>query len=565
MVWGLSSSGRAPALQAGGGGFESRRLHHNQTADHAPTTELNRGRALRLTLPNDHRNYGHFDFAQWPYKWGVWCKIDRGVDMKLRSIKIENFRSIEEQTLEIKEVVGSHTFALIGVNESGKSNFLEAIALVGNVNAKLSLKDYMDRSKEVRIILNFELEGNDLEEVQQIISGFVIEEEYETDIRATHIDVNAIFDPIGKGRNNTPKTFRVQAVIQKSLGDEQLDENLAIALEEVLSEHFKQEQFRATLWKPEKEYIISESIDLNEFIASPTKFIPLLNCFKMAKLNPKDMLGLTDAEESDIERKLEDVVTNYIKEAWPSHPVRIKFRISDRRLTFLVEDEGFNSGSKTMEQRSDGFRWFVSFLLTIAPDHSGDLQNRPLLLLDEPDLHLHPQAQTDLLRELIRITQGSNRETVLFFATHSSHMIDKEHIDRCYKFSKQSGVTEIENANKGVLQSYAKIKSYAEVNYDVFDIADHGYHNELYGYLESTDEGKAKLGKLQKNRTWYNTKLGRPEPVSLSKYIRHSIHHPENEKNDPYTEEELRESIKTMRKLVQEVQAEMAKAGENGS
>ncbi len=26
--WGLSSSGRAPALQAGGGGFDPRRLHH---------------------------------------------------------------------------------------------------------------------------------------------------------------------------------------------------------------------------------------------------------------------------------------------------------------------------------------------------------------------------------------------------------------------------------------------------------------------------------------------------------------------------------------------------------
>ena len=30
LVWGLSSAGRAPALQAGGSGFESRRLHQTE-------------------------------------------------------------------------------------------------------------------------------------------------------------------------------------------------------------------------------------------------------------------------------------------------------------------------------------------------------------------------------------------------------------------------------------------------------------------------------------------------------------------------------------------------------
>ena len=30
ILWGLSSSGRAPALQVGGGGFESRRFHQRE-------------------------------------------------------------------------------------------------------------------------------------------------------------------------------------------------------------------------------------------------------------------------------------------------------------------------------------------------------------------------------------------------------------------------------------------------------------------------------------------------------------------------------------------------------
>ena len=59
--------------------------------------------------------------------------------------------------MRLKEVALSHTFALIGANETGKSNFLEAIALVGDANAKLSHKDYFAKNKEVRITLNFEL------------------------------------------------------------------------------------------------------------------------------------------------------------------------------------------------------------------------------------------------------------------------------------------------------------------------------------------------------------------------------------------------------------------------
>ena len=471
--------------------------------------------------------------------------------MILRSIEIENFRSIESLKLKVEEVFFNHTFALIGVNESGKSNFLEAIALVGDTNARLSKQDYTDRNKKVRITLNFELDEEDLEEIQPIVSAHE-PREYETEIKVTHIDVSVIFDPIAIRRSHSPKTFFVEGIAEGTLGSEELDEQIAMELSEELSKHFNEERFQATLWKPEKEYIINESVNLDEFAGNPTKFIPLLNCFKMANLEPKGMIELDETEESDIEGKLEEAVTNYINKAWPSYPVRIKFHISSssRKLTFLVEDKKIRNESKKMEQRSDGFRWFVSFLLTIASDHSMDLQNRPLLLLDEPDLHLHPQAQADLLRELIRITQGMNRKTVLFFATHSAHMVDKEHVERCYKFSKQFGVTEVERADSGLL------KTYAEVNYNVFETAGNDYHNELYGYLASTKEGWDKLKGLPiYSKPWHNERTGNKDDVSLSRYIRNSIHHPENKKNAPFTEKDLDESIKTMQRLVQELKS----------
>ncbi len=61
--------------------------------------------------------------------------------MKLKKITVKNFRSVEEQSLEIKEIGGSYTYALIGVNESGKSSFLEAGAGTSTIEESVDLTD----------------------------------------------------------------------------------------------------------------------------------------------------------------------------------------------------------------------------------------------------------------------------------------------------------------------------------------------------------------------------------------------------------------------------------------
>ena len=67
--------------------------------------------------------------------------------MKLLSLTIKNFRSIENETFNIQEVDGTHTFTLIGINESGKSSFLKAVSLVDNDDEKAIFpKDYFKES-----------------------------------------------------------------------------------------------------------------------------------------------------------------------------------------------------------------------------------------------------------------------------------------------------------------------------------------------------------------------------------------------------------------------------------
>lgn len=126
-------------------------------------------------------------------------------------------------------------------------------------------------------------------------------------------------------------------------------------------------------------------------------------------------------------------------------------------------------------------------------------------------------------------------------------MIDKEHIERCFKVSKQlNGKTKLEGFETSQ-------KSYAEVNYEVFNIPSSDYHDELYGYLEDMD--KSKLDDLDKTWDWINEKNNKTEKVSLPTYIRHSIHHPENTSNKKFTPEELQKSIEILKELKKAVEA----------
>ena len=81
------------------------------------------------------------------------------------------------------------------------------------------------------------------------------------------------------------------------------------------------------------------------------------------------------------------------------------------------------------------------------------------------------------------------------------------------------------------------------------------FHNELYGILQELlecwtekqfEKYLSKTLRVQKNKSWIKIHKGKtqePYSMTLSTYIRNSIHHPENKKNLKFTKEELIESI----------------------
>jgi len=77
----------------------------------------------------------------------------------------------------------------------------------------------------------------------------------------------------------------------------------------------------------------------------------------------------------------------------------------------------------TPSSRSLGFRSFFSFYLTLLAQTDQLAPEGMLLLFDEPGIHLHPQGQKDLLREMERLAKNNQ----IVYATHSPFMIDRNH------------------------------------------------------------------------------------------------------------------------------------------
>ncbi len=106
----------------------------------------------------------------------------------------------------------------------------------------------------------------------------------------------------------------------------------------------------------------------------------------------------------------------------------------------------------TIEQAASGL-YEILFLLTTIIGESGKI-----LLLDEPELHLHPTMQKRILNLLSEsVTQGGNQ---ILLITHSPYLISAKDIDATWRFTMSEHGTEVHNIGKVLseLQSQEKGK-----------------------------------------------------------------------------------------------------------
>lgn len=470
--------------------------------------------------------------------------------MNLKSISISSYRSIKNVDFLIENLEdNSYTYGLIGENEAGKTSILKGIGFKDKENKiNITSKDHRDNNLYVDLRLTYILSVKETKLVIDYIKS---------------IDKDTVFDDknykdliLEYSKNIDGSNTEIYIVYKDKEDNEHFE---VIQQSGEFYEFILLKVHKTIFWSYDERFLISKEIILSDFFSDPfNTSVPLINCFQLAgykietfvKLQKEIADDSTDRE--DIREKLGEAVTKHIKRVWKNHDIKISFDLTPEKINFHIKDLKSKGKAKTADQRSDGFKQFVSFLLTVSAQHTNSQLQNTILLLDEPETHLHPIAQEFFLEELKEISKTNNN--VVFFATHSNYFIDKKHLDRNYKVWKEDDQTFIKKFDE-------KNSTYASVNYEVFNIISTDYHNELYGLAfdlsELTDLKKfdANIKEIVKKtpmkRNYKHTNQNQFD-CSLPTYVRHQIHHPENKLNVEYTEKEFKESVAILQQFIDE-------------
>lgn len=395
----------------------------------------------------------------------------------LSKITIKNYYSIKDEvTLKVNKDITS----IIGKNESGKSTILKAInklngAKIEKEEKNVSLKDQDSSIKGLFILDKAEIKRiNDKYESENELKFYSLPSKYDnlyytievTDrdnakyyslyylddknklvqIPTSIIFVNRIVEQIKSISKKYDLTKEQkesiltlcklsESKIKTEIDDNMINMDFSDEVKECLkniSSQIEPKKWISLL--PKYQIIYFSSFDSilkdNILFTDINNNQQATNLLKIAKI---DIENLNKAFEEGNEQELEDLGTQCVevvskkfktifKQTDVDFKIKIRFGSGKKDLSFFTQDK--TSGTKTisLSKRSDGFKWYLSLYLTLydyLDTTNSDIKY--VLLLDEPNLYLHPGAQNNLL---YNVFYKEFKNTQIIYTTHSPYMID---------------------------------------------------------------------------------------------------------------------------------------------
>lgn len=328
---------------------------------------------------------------------------------------------------------------IIGVNESGKSSFLEAIAhfdyrndelanlrhwKVVNRCAPTSSEEYFI---ETEIVFN-------KEEFDSIIVSYSEEEK------------NRIIQIIPEGSNTFVLTRKFSqtgdAVNRNYLISDQTDEFIDRLSKDIIKQlprilfidDFFEHRFPDSITFPD---------DYTEETVLDEEHLIVRKMFSKAGLNLQEYFNITETWTKGTQlEKVNAFVTDKVIDDWnemhldrgnPEFKNLLNLKIAlqpnqsnPRTIDFIIK-ESFEGDEAPVHfpisDRSKGFIWFFNFSLRQSFESSGE--ENFIYLIDEPGSFLHNSAQSQLLVVLKQLSA----ENLVIFSTHSEFLLDPEVIN----------------------------------------------------------------------------------------------------------------------------------------
>lgn len=508
--------------------------------------------------------------------------------MKIKKIKLKNFRSYQDEV----EIDFNDLTVFVGKNDIGKSTVLEALDIFFNSGSgavkldkddinktalesgekdivisvifeELPEKVVVDSSNETNLVDEYLLNRNNQLEVIKKYPNAGKEKVF---IRANHPNVSPINDLL------TLKNTALKKIIK----DNEIDctnQTVNATMRNAIWNHFGA---MSNLEEIELDVTVGDTKSIWEGLS---KYLPIYSLFQAdrknsdgdneiqdpLKLAVKQILAdeeiittlnnvakkvsekLTEVSQKTLE-KVKEMNPGIANSLVPSIPSSNTLKWNDVFKTVsIVGDE-----SIPINKRGSGVKRLILLSFFRAEAERRILENKQSVIyaIEEPETSQHTDHQKKLISAFKSLAESINTQVIL--TTHSSTIVKALDFDNLRLIKDEENTKTISN----VIPSSLPFPSLNEVNYTAFLDVTEEYHIELYGHLEAENE-LTNFEVNQPKRSYFPKKRdgskGNEKQLILSSYVRHQIHHPDNNFNTRFTPEELEKSIELMRVFISQL------------
>lgn len=399
--------------------------------------------------------------------------------IKLIKATVNKYKSIQKpQTIEIDPAITT----IVGMNESGKTSFLQVLAKTNYFNDDVDFKfdttqdyprnelvDFENSNEEVEIVkCDYEISNELLQTIEnEVGKGVFTVKDFSYSChynKTTNMVANITANQkkfLEFGIQNLVLSKETIEAINKltSLQDvaaiPQLEGDTGLAAfkieikkivdaggtwENTLAQHIFTKWIKPSMpkfWYFDDYYHLGGKININELNngVNDEKTKTAKALLELARIQPNEILTSSDYERFvALLEASSNKITNEIFKYWSTNKnLDIEFRIQDKTnpqgqpqkfLDIRVRSQRHKI-SLPLDRRSKGFNWFFSFIIWFSKIQA-DKNSDYILLLDEPGLSLHASAQADLLRFI----EDLSTKYQIIYTTHSPFMVESDNLKR---------------------------------------------------------------------------------------------------------------------------------------
>jgi len=474
--------------------------------------------------------------------------------MKIKKVSITNFRLFESDgTFEVDNInipdqqnMGSGITVFVGENGCGKTSLLDAMALplLTYKAESFSINDFNNPNERTLI---------------EVFSDSDFSVDF-TMPRGSFLSKGFLFKAGVRARDNKAYLSSIVISDQKFIradGQEKPKDG-SPDLRVNVNNPFKGQRFS------ENDILFldkNRTFQIRSGTYNITRFDRLMEDFDYQYIKNQDSIN-------DLNENLDSLVKEGIENEFIGKAIR-KFEElsgSEIRLSFIENWRPFkksffsekkgNNLQVNLNMLGSGYEMVFSLVYSFYLSQQSGKQL--IVFIDEPELHLHPSLQNDFVNFLLEIS----KEAQIILTSQSPLFIKQlsynENV-KIFVFQKNDGKPELVSMERRILP----FVSANEINYLAFKLPSIEFHNELYGYIQAKAIDEDQDNHYESNFDSFLQSKGLPvyrKPwIRLMKdgtivlnnrttqtYICNFIHHPENNHNEKYTDEELKKSIEEM-------------------